>query len=219
MPAKRKQERDRDTFRSREFVFILYTETPEADLLYLKLTSYQYTTVGIFHDKDTYVEDVIDEESGELLHKAGELKKAHYHFYIRFRNPRYISGVASELGIDEHLIQFCDSYRAYVEYILHWGKHGGAGKYTYEIDDLIGSLTGNAKQLMLKEPTDLKFDKIYRFIRSYNGFLDYATVYEWSYKNGYSGLCVSRYNVILEFIYEHNRPLYKNPIESMTRKG
>ena len=110
MPARKKQNKDRKTGKQREFVLVLYPNDNEMhSLAYLKLTSFQYSALGVLHDKDTYTDDKVDEETGEFIYKAGDLKKPHYHFYVKFRNQRYINGVAEELNIENHLIDFLDS--------------------------------------------------------------------------------------------------------------
>lgn len=218
MPAKRKEKKDRQKDRSYDFVFILYPETPEAKLLLLQLQSYHYDAVGIKHDRDVYPKDVIDEETGEVKHHEGELKKEHYHFYIRFNNARFISGVADELSIPEHLIQFAEDFRAFGEYILHWGKFGGSGKFVYETDDLIGSLAGSLKSNLVHEPAELQENKIYRFIKQYDGKINYSIVYEYAYRNGYGRLCVSRIAAVKTWIDDHNDRFYNSKSAVYQRK-
>lgn len=209
MPAKKKKNKNRESDRSREFVLLLYPENELHSLAYLKLTSYQYSALGVLHDKDTYTKDIIDEETGELLHHEGDYKKEHYHFYIKFSNPRYISGIADELNIESHLIDFCDAgFKNYAEYMLHWGKHGGPGKYTYDTSDFVGVLKSSAIQKLSNEPPELKLHKIYLFIYNCANYVEYSDVYKWSFDNGYSGICTSRLNVIMQWIYDHNKRFY-----------
>lgn len=209
MPAKKKFKKDRDKDKSREFVLVLYPENEIHFLIYLKLTSYMYSSLGILHDKDVYTDTKVDEETGEIIHQEGDKKKEHYHFYLRFPNPRYISGLAEELGLEPHLIDFCDKgFITYSEYMLHWGKHGGPGKYTYDVDDLVGTLKGSALQKLSNEPSDLRLHKIYLFIQNSDCYLDYSKVYKWSFENGYGSMCTSRLNVIIQWICDHNKRFY-----------
>lgn len=221
MPARKKQNKDREKDRVRKFVLVLYPNDNELhSLAYLKLTSYHYSALGVLHDKDVYTDDKVDEETGELIYKSGDLKKPHYHFYVEFRNPRMIKGVAEELNIESHLIEFCENNMlSYAEYMLHWGKHGGAGKYIYDVDCFEGSLAGVAKNKLTNEPVELRIDKIYRFIKQYEGVLNYAIVYEWAYKNGYGSICTSRLNVIKEFIYCHNDKFFNMKKNTYERRN
>ena len=211
MPRPKKKNKDREKDKDNEFVLVLYPENEAHQLAYLKLTSYQYAALGVLHDKDTYTETKIDEESGDVIYSEGDYRKEHYHFYVRFDNRRYISGFAKELNIESHLIQFCDKgFKNYAEYMLHWGKHGGPGKYTYEIDDFVGTLKGSAIQKLSNEPSDLKFYKIVRFIRSYQGFINLENVFDWCYENGYQGMYMKYTSQIKDFIYIHNDKYYKS---------
>lgn len=205
MPKPKKKQKDREKDKSREFVLILYPENEAHQLAYLSLTSNRYASLGVLHNRDTYTETKIDEKTGETIHSEGELKKEHYHFYVSFGNPRYISGLAKELNIEPHLIDFCnDGFKSYAEYMLHWGKHGGPGKYTYETDDFVGTLKGSAIQKLSNEPPDLKFYKIVRFIRCYDGYINVGHVYDWCFENGYQGIYMRYTNQIKDFIYLHN---------------
>ncbi len=208
MPAKKKK-KDREKDRARDFVLVLYPENTEHSLAYLKLTSHQYSALCILHDKDTYVEDKLDKETGELIHKVGDFKKDHYHFILRFPNPRYIKAVAEELNIESHLIDFLDSsFVQYAEYMLHWGKHATAGRYTYEVDDLEGSLAGFAKDKLINEDKGLQLGKILKHIETYKTIVRYTDVYKWAFANGYSGVCTGRINVVKTFIEDHNQRFY-----------
>ena len=162
MPKVKKQ-KDRVNDKDRTFVFELYPDNYDCRLCLLDIKSFKYTALAILHDKDKYTKNIVNEETGELLHVEGDFKKPHYHCYIEFPNPRYISGVAKELGIDEHLIQFAQSKVAYWQYMLHWGQFGGAGKYTYSTDDFIGSLKSTAISKLLNEPPEVKFIKVLNF--------------------------------------------------------
>lgn len=209
MPRPKKREKDREKDKAREFVLILYPENEAHQLAYLKLTSSQYASLGVLHDRDTYTETKIDEDTGELIHSEGDYKKAHYHFYVSFSNPRYISGFSKNLNIESHLIDFCDKgFKNYAEYMLHWGKHGGPGKYTYETDDFVGTLKGSAIQKLSNEPPDLRIHKIFCFIEKQYAFIDYTTVYKWAFANGYGGICTSRMNVVNQWIADHNKKYY-----------
>ncbi|MDE6386127.1 MAG: replication protein [Eubacterium sp.] len=221
MPARKKQNKDRKTGKQQDFVLVLYPNDNEIhSLAYLKLTSYQYSALGVLHDKDVYTDDKVDEETGEFIHKAGDLKKPHYHFYVKFRNQRYINGVAEELNIEPHLIEFCEyGFVNYAEYMLHWGKHGGAGKYIYDVDCFEGTLAGVAKNKLTNEPLELRQHKIYEFIKNYNGLINYAIVYEWAYKNGYGGICSSKIAFVDRLIQCHNDKFFNMKKNTYERRN
>lgn len=210
MPARKKKDKDREKDKVFEFVLVLYPENEAHSLAYLALTSNRYSALGILHDKDVFIDDEVDEETGEFIHKAGDLKKAHYHFYIKFQNQRYISGLAKELNIEPHLIEFLEStFKDYAEYMLHWGKHGGAGKYVYDVDDFEGTLKGSAKEKLIHEDKNLSLFKILNYIDSLQGVIYYTDVYKWAFANGYGSICSGRINVIKTFVDDHNSKFYR----------
>ena len=60
----------------------------------------------ILHDKD------IDEDTGEL-------KAPHYHIFLEFRNARYLSGLAAELGVASNFIEVCRNKTGSQLYLTH----------------------------------------------------------------------------------------------------
>ncbi len=210
MPARKKQNKDREKDKAQSFVLVLYPENENHSLAYLALTSNRYAALGVLHDKDTYTDNKVDEETGEFIYKAGDVKKEHYHFYVQFRNRRYISGLAKELNIEEHLIEFCESnMKSYAEYMLHWGKHGGPGKYVYDVEDFEGTLKGSAKEKLIHEDKGLQVSKILNYIDSLTGVIYYSDVYKWAFANGYGSVCTGRINVIKTFVDDHNSKFYR----------
>ncbi len=209
MPS-RKKNKDRVKDKDYNFVLVLYPENEKHSLAYLSLTSNRYSALGILHDKDIHPDDVIDDETGELKYKSGDLKKEHYHFYVHFKNQRYINGVAEELGIESHLIEFLEStFKDYAEYMLHWGKHGKAGRYVYDVEDFEGTLKGTAKEKLIHEDKNLSLFKILNYIDSLQGVIYYTDVYKWAFANGYGSICSGRINVIKTFVDDHNSKFYR----------
>lgn len=218
MPAKKKRNKDRKKDKSFEFVCVLYPDNGLHNLAYLKLTSYQYSALLCLHDKDVHPEDVIDKETGELKYKAGELKKPHYHCYMRFKNQRYINGIAEELGIENHLVEFLEEdFKSYAEYMLHWGKHEKAGKYMYDVDSFEGTLAGFAKEKLINEDKNLSLFKVYQFITSNKDRIDINKVTDWCFKNGYFGLLRSNHTLIDRWITAHNNRFCKYEFKTFER--
>lgn len=71
--------------KSRTLAIVLYPESQQSAIDSIRKN---YSYVGMLHDKDADAN--------------GELKKAHWHFIIRFKQARWSSGLAAELGIDDH---------------------------------------------------------------------------------------------------------------------
>lgn len=204
MSAKRKKQKNRETDRDRIFHLVLYPENPAHMLAIMQLRQYHYKSVGILHNADRYSEDEKDNETGELKHRKGDLKKEHYHFRIQFDNPRYIKGVAEELGIESNLIRFPDDWqnlKNYTEYILHWKE---SGKHQYSIDDLVGSLAGEAKQKLIDMPATMQAGEIVDFIFSSDKYITLVEVTAFAREQGYYSCLMRNHSYFDKMIALHN---------------
>lgn len=204
MSAKRKKQKNRETDRDRIFHIVLYPENPAHMLAIMQLRQYHYKSVGILHNADRYTEDEKDNESGELKHQKGDLKKEHYHFRIQFNNPRYIIGVADELGIEPNLIRFPEDWqnlKNYTEYILHWKE---SGKHQYSIDDLLGSLAGEAKQKLIDMPATMQAGEIVDFIFSSDKYITLIEVTAFAREHGYYSCLMRNHSYFDKMIVLHN---------------
>ncbi len=104
--------------KARTMLIVLYPESQQDAIDSIRAN---YSHIGILHDKDT------DEN--------GELKKAHWHFIIRFRQARWSSSLANELGIDDHF-ESCKSLDSACRYLLHLDH---PEKYLYPASEAVFS--------------------------------------------------------------------------------
>ena len=115
--------------RSRSFALELYPEDlTHCDILDYIMTYFEYAY--ILHDKDKYADDVIDDDTKEVLHKAGDLKKPHWHVIICFKNPRSVNSIKEELNLAH--VETCNFY-AYSRYLIH---KDSPQKYQYSREDI-----------------------------------------------------------------------------------
>ena len=98
----------------------------------------------IYHDKDTYINDILDDKTNEIIHKKGDLKTPHYHIYLRLKTDREPDEIKrwfmpKELK-DEHglsyncLSQKVKSSVACIEYLTHKNE---PVKQQYSENDII----------------------------------------------------------------------------------
>lgn len=119
----------RNIDRSRSFAFELYPEDDKhCDILDYIISYFDYAY--ILHDKDKFDDDIIDTETKEILHKAGDLKKPHWHVIICFKNPRSVKSIKDELRL-EH-VETCNFY-AYSRYLIH---KDSPQKYQYDQSEI-----------------------------------------------------------------------------------
>lgn len=119
--------------RSRCFALELYPEDKShMDVLEYIIKYFDY--VFILHNQDFFNKDVIDENTLEIIHKAGDKKKEHYHVIICFHNARSLKKVLDELnevGTIKH-IETCNFY-AYTRYLIHLDS---PLKHQYDVNEI-----------------------------------------------------------------------------------
>lgn len=97
----------------------------------------------IYHDKDTYINDILDDKN-EIIHKKGDLKIPHYHIYLRLKSRRepdeikrwfMPKGLLDVNGLPFNcLSQKVKSSVACIEYLTHKNE---PEKYQYSENDII----------------------------------------------------------------------------------
>lgn len=111
--------------RSRKVSLVCYAEPTESQLSSAIRWAY------ILHDKDT----MLDSESGEM-----KPKKPHYHVYMEFGNPRYLSSIAKEFDLPEAAICKVANTRSTLAYLTHRTyKAMSVGKYLYDPGEVFTS--------------------------------------------------------------------------------
>lgn len=112
-----------EKFRCKAFNLVLYDEDETHKKAIDKIkASYDYAM--ICHDMDT-------EE------KTGEIKKEHYHVVLRFKNAKWNTALAEELGIKENYIEESRSLKRSLLYLIHYYD---IDKYQYPVDKVSGPL-------------------------------------------------------------------------------
>ena len=97
----------------------------------------------IFHDKDIYLHDIVD-DNNEIIHKKGDLKVPHFHIYLKLKSSRDCEEIKrwfmpKELidvnGLPYNcLSQKVKSSVACIEYLTHKNE---PDKYQYSDSDII----------------------------------------------------------------------------------
>jgi hypothetical protein len=85
----------------------------------------------ILHDKDM----MVDKETGESVPK-----KPHFHVYMEFGNPRYLSSIAKEFELPEAAINKVANTKSTLAYLTHRTQKAITdGKYLYEPSEVVHS--------------------------------------------------------------------------------
>lgn len=124
-------------YKTRTYSFLLYPDTNDKHKSALALLRQGYNYLGILHDEDT------DQE--------GAPKGAHYHCIVKFRQPRWLSAVSEELGVEPNLFRDCKSFDGYSRYMLHLDN---PEKKQYDFEQMEGNLKDLAEKACIGEETE-----------------------------------------------------------------
>ena len=137
--------------RIRTIGIILYPDNPLHLIALNKITHSMENYIYILHDKDYSSE-------------TGEIKKNHYHVILHFENARTIETLSKNLGIEENLFYYINSFNGQLRYLIHYDDDD---KTRYDIDEVKGTLYMLSKfKKSIKGSSDevSEVSQIYEFI-------------------------------------------------------
>ena len=151
-----------------KIVKVLDTQKPFKDYAY------------ILHNKDTYTEE---DEKKNADHKAGILKKAHYHIAIRLEYGTDTKYIANWLGIKENFINRVKG--KWVDMLKYLTHENAPTKYQYAEDEVISNYDWKKeKEKVIKKSnsearkSEIINDIVNGVIREFN-YNDYITIDEY----------------------------------------
>lgn len=148
----------------------------------------QYAYIN--HDKD------LDDDDN--------LKKAHTHVVLSFKNPRWSTKLAEDLGITINYIKDCEFINKALTYLIHLNE---IDKFQYSIDEVHGPLRDKLVKIYKKlnqVDDDIAFNEIREYIVNTQRFIRYSEVAKFVLDNNYFGAYRRSYYVLRDMIYEHN---------------
>lgn len=178
--------------KSRTLAIVLYPESHSEQIAEIQKN---YSFVGCLHDRDS------DEN--------GEIKKSHWHFVIRFKQARWSSAVASELGIEDHF-ESVKNLDGAIRYLTH---EDSPDKFKYSVDSDLKYSEDNKvlvkKAFSVGSSEDDRALLILDFIDSCPTFITLTSVYRYAMSIGiYSDL--RRMGILaIRLIDEHNNSISK----------
>lgn len=174
--------------KSRNLAIVLYPESQSEQIAEIQKN---YSFVGCLHDRDA------DEN--------GEMKKPHWHFVIRFKQARWSSAVAAELGIEDHF-ESVKNLDGAIRYLTH---EDSPDKFRYDVDSDLKFSEDNKvmvkKAFSVGSSEDERALLILDYIDSCRTAVSLASVYRYAMSIGiYSDL--RRMGVLaIRLIDEHNQ--------------
>lgn len=179
-----------EKYRCKNFNLVLYEEDKtHAKALEKIKNSYDYAI--ICHNLDA------DE-------KTGELKKEHYHVVIRFKNAKWNTALAEELGITPNYIEESRSLKRSLLYLIHYYE---PEKHQYLIDCVHGPLKKTLQSYITNEgkTEGEKVLEIFEEIDNMRDFIDFRLFVKHIAKMGYWDTLRRSSSIILRYLDLHNQ--------------
>lgn len=138
---------DNQKERSRLWFVLLYPDNPD-HVQALELIKGNHLFVGILHDSDRWSgsDEVVDPN-----HKAGELKKPHWHLVVKFNDAVWNTSLSKQWSLDTRWMKNCRSFKDGVFYLVH---RGFPDKFQYDPDLLFGPLRDDAIRILAGRRSD-----------------------------------------------------------------
>lgn len=188
-----------EKYRGRVHVLLLYPD----DVTHVEAMdkiSQSYDYAACLHDRDYWTEE---DEKKDPTHKAGELKKPHYHFVLRTPNATWNTALCKELGIEENYCRQAKKFENALQYLIHYND---TDKATYGIDEVFGSMKAKLTESINKveKSEGEKVVELIEFIQNYDGKLSITEFASYCAKNGYWAEFRRSGAIFVKIIDEHN---------------
>lgn len=192
-----------DKTRRYKYEVVIYEDDPLFKEQYEALTAVN-SAIWVKHDKDIFTEDVFNED-GSIKYNAGDLKKAHYHFLLKFKNGIVISAVAKKVKVNKNQVQIIKNFNSALKYLIHFGQDE---KYQYSMDD-VSSNSDNLKtqfeELIINDtPESRRVLTIQEIIEDFDGYIDLGILGKVIIKMNYWGTFKSSFSYFFKLVDLHN---------------
>ena len=188
-----------EKYRGRIHMLLLYPENKEHCEAMEKIAqSYDYAAIK--HDRDVWTEE---DEKKNPEHKAGELKKAHWHVLLRYPQAVWNTAISKELGIGENYIEQVKRFNNAIQYLIHYNDKD---KTQYEVDEVFGNLAVKLKEIInnSEKGESEKVTDLLDMIRTYEGKISITDFAEYCATNGYWAEFRRSGFIFMKIIEEHN---------------
>lgn len=187
-------------FKSRVHHLVIYPQEDETHKKALEKIQRNYSHAFICHDFDTYDDDVVD-DAGVIVHKKGELKKAHTHVIVQLPHARYRNAFCKNIDILPNY-DLNDTLHHGLLYLIHYED---INKYQYNLDEVQGNLKQWIVEFLNKKynTDEQNMYDLLLYIDSQK-YITYTNLMKWACKNGYWSTLRRGGNFVCKYIDEHN---------------
>lgn len=180
-------------FRARTFCLLLYMEDETHKQAIEKIKN-AYDYAMICHNRDT------DEN--------GVVKKEHYHVVLQFKNAKWNTALAEELGIAENYIEEARNIKRALLYLIHFYEEE---KFQYELKDVQGPLKHKLEQYMNGEGKS-ESEKVIEILEEIDEFgteIEFQVFVKHIARKGYWDVYRRAASIINHYIEIHNNNVVK----------
>lgn len=190
-------------FKSRTLMLMLYPDNPDHKKAVDSIRDADIAYAIVLHDRDTWS---ADDEIENPDHKAGDVKKPHWHIVLRFSNPCWNTSVCTRFGIEERFCKKADSCDEALEYLIHKNH---PDKFQYHVDDVSGDLSSRLAMLVGKDgkTEDEQVLEILHFIEATEMHVSYSQLVRWACQSGHYGYLRQGGSLLCKVLDEHNARL------------
>ncbi len=188
-----------EKYRSRVHMLLLYPDNEQHAEAINKIP-FAYDYAMILHDKDTWTEE---DEKKNPDHKAGTLKKPHYHIVLRFNQAVWSSAICKALNIEHNYIEDVNRFENALQYLIHYNDKE---KAQYSVDEVQGNLKIKLVESINKveKSESEKVVELIKFINEYEGRLTVTEFATYCAVNGYWAEFRRSGAIFCKMIDEHN---------------
>ena len=196
-----------EKYRSRTHMLLLYPDNIE-HLSVIERIKKSYDYAIVLHDRDTWTDA---DELKNPEHKAGTVKKPHYHCVIRFNQAKWNTAISSELSLDVRFIEETKKFDNALEYLMH---RNDSDKVQYSIDEVCGPLVTKLREIISKtdKSEGEKVVELIQYIRDLNCKLSVIDFAEFCALNGYWSEFRRSGSIFCRIIDENNSKFDTNKI-------
>ncbi len=175
----------------------------------------KYNYLGIIYEDDENFDNQLfnlaqEKEACWIRHdqdvkEDGELKKPHYHFVIKLKNPCTLSALAKRLEVNENMLEYVKNVNSSLKYLIHYGDDN---KFQYDPRDVSSNSDVFKNRFLDLVTKDIKeSDKvlsIYEFINGVKKPINVNMLFKYVQKHNLWDAYRRNYAIIKDLTYQHN---------------
>ncbi len=129
-------------------------------------------------------------------------KKEHIHVIVRFKNYRWNTALAEELGVEINMFEKCRSLENGLLYLVHAREEN---KIHYSLDDVHGTLKSKLERFLKSDGKD-SIDKAVEIVNWINsqGYITINQLFTFATVSGLYSELVRALPLFRDILYEHN---------------